>query len=86
MTTPRTAPTEDFPIAYARRILAETEARPDDYGDACGQRTTLRIVLSGLLAYIDERAERDAAVDAAARKPFEDLAATVAEIKREARP
>ncbi len=86
MTTPRTASTEDPRVTSARDTLKAARAaavaldRTYDYVGWCGQ---LGARLEELLGYIDERAARNAALEAAARKPFDDLAATAAEIMAE---
>lgn len=94
MTAPRTASTEpgraeDSRVACARELLAESRAAtvapsPTESARWWGRFET---ALEDVLAYIDERAAREgvlrAALDAANRKPFDDLADTVAEIKAE---
>jgi hypothetical protein len=78
--------TEDSRIVSARGALAmasQAVASGNLGYDAESVVETLRDVIEDLLELIAVREERDAALAAAARKPFDDLAATVAEVQAE---
>jgi hypothetical protein len=77
---------EDGRIADARAALTAASAAvmSGNLGyDAERVVERLTKVVEGLLALIAIRAERDAALEAAERKPFDDLARTVAEVEAE---
>ena len=77
---------EDSRITLARRALAASKTAADKFNtdhEAARQWGRLEVIVEQLLQLVDERAARDAALEAAARKPSDDLARTVAEIEAE---
>jgi hypothetical protein len=85
-TNTRPVPAEDFRITLARKALAASKDAADDFNtdhQAARQWGRLEVIVEQLLQVIDERAARDAALEAAARKPVDDLMATCAEIQAE---
>jgi hypothetical protein len=77
---------EDFRLTLARKALRASKDAAENCNtdhEAARQWGRLEVIVEQLLQLIDERAERDAALEAASRKPFDDLARTAAEIEAE---